>query len=141
MNFPQAVRSTLLSFADFTGVASRSQFWWFALFVALGHVALNSLNVFTPDGTIYLGSSLSGLFGVVMLLPLLTVTVRRLRDAGRTWAELLWLLLPVAGLIVLIVHLCDPTRTGLSTLPDPGTPASPLSAAAASVAPNEKSAT
>ncbi|MEO8263030.1 MAG: DUF805 domain-containing protein [Pseudolysinimonas sp.] len=118
MPFPEAIRTALLKYATFEGVAHRSEFWWFALFIALGHAALNTLNIFTPDGTVYLGSSLSGLFGVAMLLPLLTVSVRRLRDAGRNWTELFWLLLPVAGLIVLIVHLCDPTRPQPAALTD-----------------------
>ncbi|WP_291048660.1 DUF805 domain-containing protein [Herbiconiux sp.] len=36
-------------------------------------------------------------------MPTLAVTVRRLRDANRSWAELFWLLLPIVGLIVLII--------------------------------------
>jgi uncharacterized membrane protein YhaH (DUF805 family) len=43
------------------------------------------------------------------------VTIRRLRDVGRRWTELFWLLLPVAGLIVLIVHLAE--RTPARVLP------------------------
>jgi uncharacterized membrane protein YhaH (DUF805 family) len=36
--------------------------------------------------------------------------VRRLRDAGHSWGNLFWILLPVAGLIVLIVLFAQPTR-------------------------------
>lgn len=87
--------------------------------------ALNSFNVATPEGTFLLGSSISGVWSVAILVPTLAVTVRRLRDAGRSWAELFWLLLPIAGLIVLMVHLCDPPRPPLvrtgphGALPDP----------------------
>ncbi|MET4705878.1 DUF805 domain-containing protein [Frigoribacterium sp. UYMn621] len=110
MNMRQAVRAVLRKYADFTGAAGRPEFWWFSLFSVIAHLALNALNIFTDQGTVYLGASLSGAFGLVVLVPTLAVTVRRLRDVGRTWAELFWLLLPIAGVIVLIVHLAEPTR-------------------------------
>ena len=110
MNMLQSVRAVLRKYADFTGTAVRPEFWWFALFSVIAHLAMNSLNIFTDQGTVYLGASLSSAFGLVVLVPTLAVTVRRLRDAGRSWAELFWLLLPIAGLIVLTVHLADPTR-------------------------------
>lgn len=106
----QSVQAVLRKYSDFTGSASRPEFWWFALMTAIAHLALNSLNIFTENGTIYLGASLSGAFGFAVLLPTLAVAVRRLRDAGRSWTELFWLLLPVAGLIVLIVRLSEPSQ-------------------------------
>jgi uncharacterized membrane protein YhaH (DUF805 family) len=109
VNFSESIRTAFKKYAIFEGVAPLAEYWWFVLFVALGHLALNALNVVTGQGTIYLGASLSGVFGVVVLLPLLAVTVRRLRDVGRRWTELFWLLLPVAGVIVLIVHLAERT--------------------------------
>ncbi|SDZ42754.1 DUF805 domain-containing protein [Herbiconiux ginsengi] len=110
MNFPDAIRAGFTNYATFTGRASRPEFWWWILFTALVSAALNSFNVATPEGTFLVGSSISGVWSVAALLPTLAVTVRRLRDAGRSWAELFWLLLPIAGLIVLIVHLCDAPR-------------------------------
>ncbi|MBK4347074.1 DUF805 domain-containing protein [Lacisediminihabitans changchengi] len=110
MNMLHSVTAVLRKYADFSGTAGRPEFWWFALFSVVAHVALNALNIFTDQGTVYLGASLSGAFGVAVLIPTLAVTVRRLRDAGRSWAELFWLLLPIAGLIVLIVHLAEPHR-------------------------------
>ena len=109
MTFIESIRTVFRNYASFNGVASPAEYWWFLLFTALGHLALNSLNIATWGRTIDLGGSLSGLFGVVVLLPLLAVTIRRLRDVGRRWIELFWLLLPVAGIIVLIVHLAEPT--------------------------------
>lgn len=108
MSFFEAIATAFKKYATFTGTAGRPEFWWFALFVYLGAAALNALNLITPQGTIYLGSSLSAVFGLAVLLPYLAVTVRRLRDTGRSWANLFWLLLPIAGLIVLIVLLAQP---------------------------------
>jgi len=112
MTFVDAIKTGFIKYATFTGRASRPEFWWWVLFTALVSAVLNSLNIVTSQGSLLLGSSLSGAWSVVVLVPTLAVTVRRLRDAGRSWAELFWLLLPIAGLIVLIVHLCDgPRRT------------------------------
>ncbi len=108
MSFPQAIQSALRQYAQFTGRAGRAEFWWFILFTVIVQAALGSLNILTPRGLITIGSSLAGVWAIAMLLPTLAVTVRRLRDAGRSWAELFWLLLPIAGVIVLIVHLCEP---------------------------------
>ncbi|MCU1585567.1 MAG: hypothetical protein JWM49_2123 [Microbacteriaceae bacterium] len=113
----QSLRAVLQKYADFTGTAVKPEFWWFVLFSVIAHLALNSPNIFTDQGTVYLGASLSGAFGLVVLVPTLAVTVRRLRDAGRSWAELFWLLHPIAGLIVLIIHLADPTRQPAAVSP------------------------
>lgn len=124
MSFGRSIATAFRKYADFTGTAKRPEFWWFILFTALVQLALGSLNVYTAQGTIYAGSGLSGPFSVGVLLPTLAVAVRRLRDAGRGWPELFWLLLPIAGLIVLIVHLCDPSResaAGTEVTPPAGT--------------------
>lgn len=110
MSFGDAIASVARKYAEFTGRASRSEFWWFILFSAIVSTALGAFNLVTPDGIIALGSSLAGIWSVIALVPTLAVAVRRLRDAGRRWTELFWLLLPIAGLIVLIVHLSEPTK-------------------------------
>ena len=112
MSFVQAINSCLRKYADFEGRASRPEFWWFVLFAALVSAALASLNVNTPAGTIYVGAALAGAWSVAILLPTLAVAVRRLRDAGRPWEELLWLLVPIAGLVIAGLRFCEPTQAG-----------------------------
>ena len=51
--------------------------------------------------------SSAGVWSVIVLLPTLAGSVRRLRDAGRDWTELVRLLRPIIGWTILIVHLCD----------------------------------
>lgn len=129
MTFPQAIATVFRKYAEFEGRARRPEFWWWVLFTTLVNAALNSLNVvaysvgshgegFQTVTTGY-GSGLAGLWGIAVLLPTLAVAVRRLRDAGRRWPELFWILLPIVGLIILIVHLADPSR------PDDAVAASP----------------
>ncbi|AOX67162.1 hypothetical protein BJK06_16850 [Curtobacterium sp. BH-2-1-1] len=124
MDLPDAVRTVARKAADFRGRAARPEFWWFILFSAVVGTALGAANVVTPAGTVMVGSALSGVWSVVVFVPTLAVTVRRLRDAGRRWQNVFWLLLPFVGLILLIVRLCEPSvgattngLTGPSTLP------------------------
>jgi uncharacterized membrane protein YhaH (DUF805 family) len=108
MSFGTAISTVFRRYADFTGWASRSEFWWFILFAALVSTAIGALN--PPGGVSAIGSSLASVWAIATIVPTLAVTVRRLRDAGRQWTELFWLLLPIAGPIVLIVHLCATTK-------------------------------
>jgi uncharacterized membrane protein YhaH (DUF805 family) len=125
MELLDSVRTVFRKYATFFGAASRPEFWWFVLFTAVAHLALNSLNIFTAHGTVYLGASLSGMFGVIAFVPTLAVTVRRLRDAGHRWTNLFWLLLPIVGLIILIVRLAERSRPepDLTLTPTPVVPA------------------
>ncbi len=136
MTFFESITTVFRKYAEFGGRASRSEFWWFTLFSALVASALGSLNLYSTtssiaggwmgpagfDGsatssTLYLGASLAGLWSFVILLPSLAVTIRRLRDAGRQWVEIFWILLPIAGLIILIVRLAEPTVTDAPATP------------------------
>jgi uncharacterized membrane protein YhaH (DUF805 family) len=98
------------------GRAGRAEFWWWALFNVLVVGALNLFNVIRIGNNAYLGSLLAGLWGIAVLLPSLAVSVRRLRDAGYGWGYMFFVLVPVAGGIVLIVFLAQPPKL---TLPVP----------------------
>ena len=111
MTFDESITSVFRKYAEFEGTATRAEFWWFALFATLVSMAFNGFNILTLDGPFQLGNALAYVWGVAILLPSLAVAVRRLRDAGRAWTELFWLLLPIAGLIILIVRLCDPSKS------------------------------
>lgn len=110
MSFGDAVVTVFRKYAEFTGRATRSEFWWWALFSTIVSSALGALNLATPEGVIALGSSLAGVWGIAVLVPSLAVAVRRLRDAGRAWTDLFWILLPIVGLIMLIIYWCEPTK-------------------------------
>ena len=43
MSFGTAIATGFRKYADFTGVASRSEFWWFNLFLVLGSFVFGAL--------------------------------------------------------------------------------------------------
>jgi DNA-binding CsgD family transcriptional regulator len=88
-SFFESIRICFVKFADFTGQASRPEFWWFTLFVVLASAALA-----------YLSEPMAAAFLTVMLLPFLAAGTRRLHDTGRSGWWQLFLLVPIGGIVV-----------------------------------------
>ena len=86
----QSVWASLRNFDDFSGRAARYEFWWFfVLFVlVLGLVE-------------FIHPVLMSMVAIVLLLPFLAVSTRRLRDAGTSpWWQLM-MLVPFGILVVM----------------------------------------
>jgi len=98
MSFGTAIATSFRKYADFTGTASRSEFWWFNLLLVIGSLAL---------GTLW--APLGGVFFFVTVVPYLAAGVRRLRDASLAWGLIFIGLVPVLGTIVMIVLWVQPT--------------------------------
>lgn len=89
LTFFEAIRVCLIKYADFTGRASRSEFWWFTLFVIL-----------VASAVAYLSEAWASVFLVAVLLPQLAVGTRRLRDTGQSVWWQLFLLVPMGFVVV-----------------------------------------
>ena len=104
MDFTQAIRTCFQKFADFKGRASRSEFWYFYLFVVLVNIIAVVLAL---QITFFFVAWF--IFALISFVPALAVTARRLHDIGRTgWWQIL-AYIPYVGIIasiVLIVFWC-----------------------------------
>ena len=112
MTFGTSIKTCFSKYVTFSGRAQRSEFWWFALFVTVGTFATVWLDI-ALFGTTEVGpGSVSGesdvaifsaVFGLAVLLPYISVIVRRLHDTDRSgWWY--WIgLVPLVGFILLIV--------------------------------------
>ena len=89
MTFTQSIATVFGKYAEFRGVASRPEFWWWILFTALVNAGLTSLMVWTTaaEGAYPVGPNLTGFWAIAVILPTLAVSVRRLRAAGYSWGE------------------------------------------------------
>jgi uncharacterized membrane protein YhaH (DUF805 family) len=117
VTFAGAVKSALVNFAKFRGVSTRAEYWYFVLFSVLLAVVLGTIEsviwppVQTEDPLEALNqpTPFSNIAAIVLFLPSLAVTSRRIRDA--VWSgKWLWsLLLPVVpfvfGLVEAISYL------------------------------------
>ena len=106
MGMTQATKTCLSKYFTFSGRASRSEYWWFALFVILASAVLAVIDalIFGSDlQTEKANTVLSGLFQVAMFVPLLAAGWRRLHDSGKPgWYILLPMLVSVIFLIGLL---------------------------------------
>jgi uncharacterized membrane protein YhaH (DUF805 family) len=121
MTFGASIQTVFRKYAEFTGRAGLAEFWWWVLFTVLVSIALNTTLLWTGflftgnnpwSGSPLPGPSIAGLWGVAVLVPTLAVTVRRLRDAGFGWGHIFWVLLPVAGTVVLVILCAQPSKAG-----------------------------
>lgn len=107
----QKMMVPLKRYAQFSGRASRSEFWWFQLFTWILMTPTYVLTVaaaITESSTLsLLGGSLMLMFGLFLAVPMLAVTVRRLHDSERTGWWYLLVLVPF-GSIALLVFLVLP---------------------------------
>lgn len=111
-------------FAQFDGRSRRAEYWYFTLFnfliffvfflgFLLG-VALASQRGPSSDvgvGIIYFCAGLHILYGFVILIPSIAVTVRRLHDTGRSGLWFLFNFIPF-GPIVLLIFLVQDSEPG-----------------------------
>lgn len=99
VTFFKSVETCLRKYADFSGTAPRSEFWWFQLFQILLNAVAGIIDA----------SVVQPVVGLLMILPCLAVGARRLRDVGRSpW----WLLLSITliGILVLLYWWVQPGR-------------------------------
>ena len=93
VSFIDAVKSAFVHFADFKGRARRSEYWWFTLFnVIVGTV----IGAIVPN--------LAWIWTLIVLVPGLALCVRRLHDVGKSGWFYLWVLLPIAGFIIVLIQ-------------------------------------
>jgi len=102
MEFTQSINHCFKHYSDFTGRASRSEFWWFFLFTVLVSIAAEILDhlwgsYLTNDWGVFYIIQL-----VILILPSLAVGARRLHDIGKSgWWQLI--ALTIIGIILLFV--------------------------------------
>jgi len=112
MNMGQAISSGFKRYVDFQGRSSRSEFWWWGLFVFLVNIffiILDTANFKSEPGE---AGMLSIVVYLAFLLPSLAVSIRRLHDIDRSGWWYLIALVPIVGAILLLVWDCTKGTEG-----------------------------
>ena len=92
----------LKKYVDFSGRATRSEFWYFTLVNFLISLFLGLVGI----------DLLAGLYSLFVLIPSWAVFARRMHDTNRSGWNWLWGIIPFVGIVILIVFLAQPTKPG-----------------------------
>ena len=125
MPFIQSIKTCFQKYVIFNGRASRSEFWWFTLFICLVTILtiIADLVIFGEEMLLmepYAVVNFTNIFNIFIVLPSLSVTFRRLHDVNKSgW----WLLLyfTLIGILVILYWNIkkgneDENRFGLNPL-------------------------
>lgn len=89
-------------YAQFSGRASRPQYWWFALYNCLIFVILATIDMFI--GSYSSGSGvLTAIYSLAVIVPSFALLCRRLHDTNRSGWWILIAFVPLIGGIWLLV--------------------------------------
>lgn len=105
MTFSQSISTCFAKYMTFTGRASRSEFWWWALFVTIVDFLASAVTGFD-------GSVLPSIVSIVLFLPGLGVSCRRMHDIGKGAGWIFINLVPLIGWIWYIVLAATPGEPG-----------------------------
>ena len=118
MSFTEAIKHVFNNYANFSGRARRSEYWWFVLLNSLVSTALSRLAQMGDGSTLF--TALASLWSLALLIPGLAVTWRRLHDIGKKGTNWFWIFVPIVGWIMLIVWAARPGQEGPNQYgPDP----------------------
>lgn len=110
MNMKESFVSVFRNWSNFSGRACRSEYWFFTLsvflitlIVSLVEIMIGIFNEETGYGP------LSGLFQVIIIIPTISVTSRRLQDRGISgWWQLSYF--TIIGIFVILILMMLPAK-------------------------------
>ncbi len=124
VSFSQAVKNFFSKYADFSGRAVMSEYWWIFVFNMIVGVVLNALQQaflamygitvsLQEDPQLYMSSPavmiislISFIYSLATIVPGFALTFRRLHDTGKSGKYMLYVLIPLVGPIILLVFIC-----------------------------------
>ncbi|MDE6683037.1 MAG: DUF805 domain-containing protein [Muribaculaceae bacterium] len=110
VSFGDAISRACNKYCCFTGRASRSEYWWFVLFVAIVGWGIGIVFGLTFGTDSFAYQTIAGVWNLAVLLPTLGLVFRRLHDTGRSGWNWCWSFLPVVGWIILLIYLCQDSQ-------------------------------
>ena len=110
MNFKESFISVFTNWKNFSGRACRSEYWYFYLFASIVTFILTIIETILAvknEGSVY--GLLSTSFQIIIIIPYISVTSRRLQDRGISgWWQLSY---PTfIGIFVIFILLMLPSK-------------------------------
>mgnify|MGYP003125701697 CR=1 FL=1 len=119
--FGEAIQRFFKKYATFSGRASRSEYWWVALFsvivsivaqiiTTVGGISTADPATGDPGMGAMAGTVITILFGLATLVPSIAISVRRLHDGNFSGWLYLLILIPILGALAIIVLMLLPSN-------------------------------
>ena len=102
MNFVESLQTCYKKFFDFSGRASKSEYWWFQLYNAIIYLLTF---VFQGDLTL-----LFSILIIANIIPIWAAAVRRVHDSDKSGWMVLISVIPVIGLYVIVLLIQDGSK-------------------------------
>ena len=102
MNFIESIKTCYKKFFDFSGRASKSEYWWFQLYAIIIYGMM-----FVFQGDLVLVFSI---LAIANTIPVYAAAVRRLHDTDKSGWMVLISLIPLIGLFIIILLIADGTK-------------------------------
>jgi uncharacterized membrane protein YhaH (DUF805 family) len=100
---------TLKKYGDFKTRSTIREFWLFnllSLLIGLIFIIIDSLFDLKSTGNI---GAFTTLYSIFILIPSLSISVRRLHDVGKSGWTILFIIVPIIGIIWLLALFCRDT--------------------------------
>lgn len=98
VTFGEAVQLYFKNYVNFTGRASKSEYWLAFLFNMLVNMGISTISsVIHP---------IFNILSLAFIIPGFSLSIRRLHDTGKSWVYIFMSLIPIAGPILLIMQFC-----------------------------------
>jgi uncharacterized membrane protein YhaH (DUF805 family) len=112
MGFSEAISTCCSKFFVFQGRASRSEFWYFRLFVVIYNITLAILVGIFPQSGAGLGAGIvivMSIGALLLLMPDISVQVRRFHDHGISgfWLLPTYLIIPTIAILALYMNFSE----------------------------------
>ena len=122
MNFIESLITCYKKTFNYRGRASKSEYWWFQLYIILFAISLSYLGRFTglPMDPYYLSDTQRILLIIpyillFSLLPLLSAVIRRFHDTNKSGWAVIYAVIPVIGPIIVLIMLAGDGTKGKNT--------------------------
>lgn len=134
MRFTESIRAAVRGWATYRGTSRRPEFWWFQLFAVLSTIVVLVVSAFIAapfgDPGAEVATAVVFIYWVLLFAIGLSLTVRRLRDAGIAWGLIFLHLLPLLGPTLLYIFAVLPSKVSAAVdlyrdeliAPDEGSP-------------------
>jgi uncharacterized membrane protein YhaH (DUF805 family) len=111
VGFGDAIKLAFQNSFVYQGRASRSAYWWFALFAAIVYLIVDLIFIGVAGHSVGVLYGLYTVFALASLIVTLPLAVRRMHDQDKSGFWLLLGLIPfVGGIVVLVFTLLEGTR-------------------------------